>query len=31
MSTVAAAPLYERLGFITIGNVVVMGADAPLT
>ncbi|GIW17650.1 MAG: hypothetical protein KatS3mg064_0807 [Tepidiforma sp.] len=29
-STVAAAPLYERLGFRAIRDIIVMGCDAPL-
>lgn len=29
-STLAAAPLYERLGFRAIRDIIVMGCDAPL-
>lgn len=29
-STLAAVPLYERLGFQTIGATIVMGCDSPL-
>ncbi|GIW13015.1 MAG: hypothetical protein KatS3mg062_0454 [Tepidiforma sp.] len=30
LSTLTAVPLYERLGFRRIGDVIVMGCDAPL-
>ncbi len=30
-STLTAAPLYERLGFCTIRDIIVMGCDSPLS